>query len=840
MDRNLLYRISVTGHTDAIRSIRSIGDAYRELSKIEARAASDNVKTAEAARKTTRKGTDDEAKHRTSIANANRTFEKNMAKQSVREYEASEKAKSKAVAQGEKDRQRINRDVMRESKRDIAAGIREFENAEKAKTKAMQAALKERARAEANTAREMFRSSQSMANEATRAAKQRARDAAFDDKRMYRGMASAAVDGGRAVIRTAASGASKIAHATGMSSAYDVGDIVKERMEVSKTLNAVAIEARAAGESGYFGEASFSFNEEAAREKIAKVARDTGFSQRELVSAVDVYSEKGSGATAIADMEKIARQAKAMGTSASVVAKTRAQIGLSAAASGQKVSSSDTDAIMAQMHFIGKTGVFRAEDVAAESEALFSRFASSGMDFKKGFGRYANFINEARKSSGSGAVARTSINAVQDQIVKKSDAIHKMGVKTEFADKDGTVHQRDFIDIVQDVIEKTGGDAGKLAKIFDPAKSGKALATLTQTYNAAGKGKGRAAMEKLLAGDVALSGDALVADMEKDSDKAIGESGNKMGMGFETVRQKIMELILPALTKLGEILPKVVQEFGTFVDFVKKNPWTTLMTATAGIGILGAGQGMAASGLRRLGDSLVNTVPGVAGRLGGVAGGVLGAIGGAASRAGTTPVWIVGSDIGGLGGGLGGGAPGVAGKAAGPGGATTIPIIDAMLTAVRAATPGIVGAIAVPLALGATISTDDPHYQKKSDDANDVMKKHLDEKAEKENEAAKNEMLRGYYEAGNPFNMEEDANGLASTRAAMKLSSGGGGVRPTMGAVLAGEKGPMAPDPNEGAGIGKLDAATARLALSLGALANAADSATRNTSALSVTPRPGT
>jgi ElaB/YqjD/DUF883 family membrane-anchored ribosome-binding protein len=827
MDRNLLYRISVTGHTDAIRSIRSIGDAYRELSKIEARAASDNVKTAEAARKTTRKGADEEAKHRTSIANANRTFEKNMAKQSVREYEASEKAKSKAVAQGEKDRQRINRDVMRESRRDIAAGIREFENAEKAKTKAMQAALKERARAEANTAREMFRSSQSMANEATRAAKQRARDAAFDDKRMYRGMASAAVDGGRAIIRTAASGASKIAHATGVSSAYDVGDIVKERMEVGKTLNAVAIEARAAGEAG------FSFNEDAAREKIAKVARDTGFSQRDLVSAVDVYSEKGSGATAITDLEKIARQAKAMGTSANVVAKTRAQIGLSAAASGQKVSASDMDTIMAQMHFIGKTGVFRAEDVAAESEALFSRFASSGMDFKKGFGRYSNFINEARKSSGSGAVARTSINAVQDQIVKKSGAIHKLGVKTEFADKDGAVHQRDFIDIVQDVIEKTGGDAGKLAKIFDPAKSGKALATLTQTYNAAGKGKGRAAMEKLLAGDVALSGNALVADMEKDSDKAIGESGNKMGMGFETVRQKILELILPALNKLGEVLPRVVQEISTAFDFIKKNPWTAGLTVAAGVGLVGMGRGMAESGMRRLGDSLVNTVPGVGGK-------VLSAIGGAASRAGTTPVWIVGSDIGGLGGGLGGGAPGVAGKAAGPGGATTIPIVDAMLTAVRAATPGIVGAIAVPLALGATISTDDPHYQKKSDDANDVMKKHLDEKAEKENEAAKNEMLRGYYEAGNPFNMEEDANGMAATRAAMKLSSGGGGVRPTMGAVLAGEKGPMAPDPNEGAGIGKLDAATARLALSLGALANAADSATRNTSALSVTPRPGT
>jgi hypothetical protein len=95
------------------------------------------------------------------------------------------------------------------------------------------------------------------------------------------------------------------------------------------------------------------------------VARSTGISQRDLLGAIDAASEKGSGADAVTNLDRIATQATAMGTDATTIAKMRSQMKVSSKVTGREMNDDEIDAFMAKMHFIGKTGVFRAEDVAA-------------------------------------------------------------------------------------------------------------------------------------------------------------------------------------------------------------------------------------------------------------------------------------------------------------------------------------------------------------------------------------------------------------------------------------------------------------------------------------------
>lgn len=696
MDRNLLYRLSVTGQAEAIRHIRTFYEQVMKITADETKAVAGAVAAQTRAR---RAGLSEQERmqrdaFRINVQSRNRQ---------VKEAEKAERAQVAAAQKTAKDMDRV-----------FASMVKDFEKSEKAKTRIADREAKERQRIERQTQqfvqraqeasmrREMQVRQQSQ-RQAERDALRRARDEAFDDKRFYRGLGhsfvGAATDTMRQVTGYAVKGARAVAGGLGMNAALDVQDIIAERMHGQQLMRAAAIEARTAGSA--FGASGF--NENAAMAKVKQAAASTGLSQRDLFQAIDVYSEKGSGQTAVENIDRIARQAKAMGTEASVIAKLRAQMGISSRITGEyrdkagnvtEMSEEQKDALIAKMHFIGKTGVFRAEDIAQESESLFSQFAKSGMSFDKGFERYISFANEARKATGSGAMARTAINSVQDAIAKKEDKLHALGVSTRYTDKEGIEHNRDFIDIAIDAIEKTGGKGKAFNQIFDPSRSGKALSTMITAAQSAGGGKaGTAAIHKLLAGDDSIKA-ATTSEMEKDAAYAINSEGNKLKMSVERVRQSFGDAIAPALDKLANRMPDIVDKvvaaigklpsvidkvvalfeklpIGKILDFAIEHPVASLLAVNAApkVGAFAAG---------RLGDALVNTVPTLAGKLGGragaIAGGVAGLVGGTLSQAGSTPVFITGAAPGVLGGGgildaVGGvgGAGGAGGGAAGGG-----------------------------------------------------------------------------------------------------------------------------------------------------------------------------
>ena len=130
--------------------------------------------------------------------------------------------------------------------------------------------------------------------------------------------------------------------------------------------------------------------------------------------------------------------------------------------------------------------------------------------------------------------------------------------------------------MIVDTIAATGGDRTKLSKIFDPSRSGYAINPLVGSFReayAARQGSesekraaGKAAVHELLGRGMAdnalgLRGQALVDDMMKDTNAALNDPGQEMKKHIETVRQSLMTALLPALEKLAQVLPGIVEKF---------------------------------------------------------------------------------------------------------------------------------------------------------------------------------------------------------------------------------------------------------------------------------------
>lgn len=748
-ERDLVYRIRVAGGDEARSAIRSVVAEANRQAQEEIRAARNVAQGVAAARRagssTSRRIIDEEAAYAARVGKVNIAIEKNNARERVKDAKEVQKAKEKAEADTSKFLFSEWRKRQQEEKRISDQRVRD------AKKEADEIA-RFKMKAEENTSRHIMAERTRAQRQAERDAKLFARDRAFEDRRLYRGIAGGLHQGVSNIMSgaygIASRGAGAVVGGMGLRRAYDVQDIVSERAMVNHALRSVAIEARTAG-------GDFNFDERAARRKIADVAKRTGFSQTELVGAIDAYSEKGSGATGVRDLDKIAMQARAMGADPSTIAKLRANLELKVKAGlpsgtkpedADKIASQFSDRFMARMHFTGKTGVFRASDLAAQSEMMLASF---GPDIMKGADKFLGFANEVRKSTGSGAMARTAFDSALDVIDKKRDKIRALGVNTEDENDD----PRNKVDVIMDIIAATKGDRSRLSKIFDPSRGGKAVTTLIDAFNAAGGGDaGRGAMEKLLAGDASLAkGD--MGEMMKDANAALDDESVKLATNVENVRQTISETLEPALVKLAKAMPDLVSGFGSLVDFVKKNPWLAAGTIASAGGSLGMGGGLARvagrSALEWLGGRLVNTVPGAAGK---VLGGGAGILGNIVGNVGATPVMVTNWPAN-----LGGGTPGegtvegvknALGKAA-PGSSAAQTLLGAPATAAISA---MLGSVVLGMAVDGAIEQDKLHERVMSKGYyNDVVLKR----------AAENEAKPGY-EAANKATLVDIAAGEAT------------------------------------------------------------------------------
>jgi hypothetical protein len=194
------------------------------------------------------------------------------------------------------------------------------------------------------------------------------------------------------------------------------------------------------------------------------------------------------------------------------------------------------------------------------------------------------------------------------QIRQKAGAIEGIGIK---------VNDRDYIDVIKDIITKTGGNAEAIGKIFHDKNAFRALTTLATQYRDAG-GK----FTKL---DELINVTADQGQMDRDFATRTSTGASKL-KAQEITRQRFVD-----------------KYFGGVAEFGAAHA-TELQAGAYGAGLLGKGVG------------LVGNLLGKGGGAGGGAG-----VGGALSNLAATPVRVVNWP----GGGFGGGSDGVGGAKGG-------------------------------------------------------------------------------------------------------------------------------------------------------------------------------
>jgi ElaB/YqjD/DUF883 family membrane-anchored ribosome-binding protein len=687
-ERSLVYRLSVTGQNEGIQSIKSFLEQVKRMAAEERAIVDANERAVTGAKKRgsgDRKAVvDDETKHAAMLAKLNAKLEKDNAKERVKLAKDTEKEKLKASQNAVREHARLEKEKTRSLEREERERTRISESEEKKRVQGF-------VRASRQAQREFNQATKQMQRDAER----RARDSAFDDKRFYRGVGRSMVDGGinalKMPVTMASRGVSTIARGMSLNKAYDVSDIIAERMSMEKTLVDLQIEARQAGDKNY------RFNIDDARSKITKAATSTGYSVEEALAYVDTRAAMGSGQRGVEGVGRGLRIAKAMGTTPAVVAKLSEQLALSTGQKGKQMTEDEIEQAMAVLSAIGKSGNMRGSEIANYSERLISSMVANNLDPRTEMKRYASFLNVVKSSRGSTAMTATSALSMFNDMIKNADVIDKgkrnvPGLGVKVFDKEG--NQRNPLEVMTDIIEKTGGDPRKFMKYLPGSKGGAAVMPFASAYRevyketkgseANKKKAARSRVEKMLSGEEFMGKEAnsvtlqeLQKEMQMDADRSINSEANKISLAVQSLRQKIYEQLKPAIDKLAELIPKLIPDFeevikhvGNVITFVEKHPLLSVATVGSAGMLLGAGRGLAQAGAARLGDSLVNTVPRLAskGVVGGVMGRAAGVIGGVLSQAGSTPVYITGVAPGVALGGIGGGAPGGAGGIGGVGG----------------------------------------------------------------------------------------------------------------------------------------------------------------------------
>jgi TP901 family phage tail tape measure protein len=215
--------------------------------------------------------------------------------------------------------------------------------------------------------------------------------------------------------------------------------------------------------------------------QLLEEAEGTARSVRGTRSA-DVLKAQNAFVTKTGDLDAARRFSKTFAEISLATDTAADEIGGAAADLFQKFdikTIKDMEQAMATLAVQGKRGAFELEDAAR----LFPRVLAAARRFgvegnAKGLAQIGGFTQLARQSTGSGEEAATAVENVFSQLAKKSGVLKRAGVQVFDKNNRG----RDFRDVISETIAATGGDQGKLNKIFGQ-RGIRAVSPLIQTFN---------------------------------------------------------------------------------------------------------------------------------------------------------------------------------------------------------------------------------------------------------------------------------------------------------------------------------------------------------------------
>jgi hypothetical protein len=356
------------------------------------------------------------------------------------------------------------------------------------------------------------------------------------------------------------------------------------------------------------------------KDQIQAVSVASNQLQGDVTEALQAFVERtGDLATARKNLELYAKTATATGATLEDVARVGESL-------SSKFKITDQAKAFQILALQAKAGSIELRDVATQGASIFTAARAAGIG---GAGKEEQGVREIGgllqaiaggakgKNKATAADTAVMIAAMFSQVRQKSGLIESLGVK---------VQDRDYIDVIKDLIVKTGGDSVKLGAIFKNERAFRGVSTLALQYK---EDKGFKNLDAL----TNPAGDAGVLDRDFKQRTSTGEQKLKAA---KIARDKFVD-----------------SYFGGIAEFAAAHA-QELQVGAFGAGLLGKGMSF----------------------LGSVGGGTGGKLGGAFAKATAMPVRVV--NFAEFNGGVPGmpGAPGGKGKL---GVGAIVPVIGAAL-----------------------------------------------------------------------------------------------------------------------------------------------------------------
>jgi len=417
------------------------------------------------------------------------------------------------------------------------------------------------------------------------------------------------------------------------------------------------------------------YQPEALMRQFVQTGIQTGVNPEDVAAGVQQFVTKvGDLDTAVKNMRVFATTAQATGASVADIASAAADL-------SEKLdikSAQDMGKALATLSVQGKKGAFELRDMAQylpEMAAAASKFGVKGIPGITALGGIAQI---ARRATGTGAEAATSVEAMFRQLTAKSPAMQSgqafsgrkvqiFAATKEHPEGDPTKGMRDFREIVADVITASRGNLVQLQEVFD-IRGIRAVNPLITVFRdaaekAGGGEKGAKAGRAAVMEEISRASDvgASFGDIEKDASKTMKSFSVQMEIFQTRVKAAVASQVFPILAdlapKLGELVPYIAQATKAFVDLVK---WIS-DHPKASIAMLIGGQIAADFTRARLGSLVSNLIErAFQGKRVAAVAGVTGVAGGAGGIGGPGSV----GGVGGAGGAGGPGGPGFLGRPA--------------------------------------------------------------------------------------------------------------------------------------------------------------------------------
>ncbi len=341
------------------------------------------------------------------------------------------------------------------------------------------------------------------------------------------------------------------------------------------------------------------------KDQIQSVSVATNQLQTDVTAAMSAFVERtGDLETARKNIELYGRTATATGTALQDVARVGEVL-------ASKFGIKDQKAAFAVLELQSKAGAIKLSDIATKGPQIFAAAAAGGLSGEKGMreaGALAQMVAGGQGGKGTAASSATIVQAIFSQIRAKTDALERTGIK---------VQGRDQVEVLQEIIQKTNGDAHKLGEVFKNIRAFRGVEEFAREYR---QGRGFTKFEGFR--DVTGKSDVI----DKD---------------FETRTKTAMERMKATQIARAKFFDKYV---GGIAEFGAAH-MTELQAGS--MGLSGLGKGLS-----------------IAGRMMAKGSGAVGALGELADKATAQRVFVVGGRLDGMGGPLGGaGAAGLLGKA---------------------------------------------------------------------------------------------------------------------------------------------------------------------------------